>query len=235
MALFYCDTIPESAYFTLSEEESKHCLKTLRMRPGDHIDVTDGKGTLLECLIIDSAQNVCRLEILQKNTPPEKKKPCIHIASALTKNAGRMEFFIEKAVESGLTAFSPIVCKHSERTHFNAHRFHKIAVSAMKQSRQLFLPKINSPVTFDNFIKSFQIFEGQKFIAHQSDNTPHLFSAAEKGKDTLILVGPEGDFAKEEIASAIQMGFSIINLGANRLRTETAALFACFAMVCKNA
>ena len=137
-----------------------------------------------------------------------------------------MEWFVEKATEIGIDVFSPLKCRYSERKNINATRLEKIMVSAMKQSQKSELPQMDEMIQFEKFIK--QPFTEQKFIAH-CYNTPKtpLTQACKKNTNTLILIGPEGDFSEEEVAKAIEHGFAPISLGESRLRTETAALVAC--------
>ncbi|NLC49301.1 MAG: RNA methyltransferase, partial [Bacteroidales bacterium] len=150
----------------------------------------------------------------------------LHIAFAPTKKLDRMEWFVEKATEIGIDAFAPFQCRYSERKNINASRLEKIMVSAMKQSQKSRLPQFDEMIKFKDFVK--QPYSGQKFIAHCYDSAKSpLTHICKKSTDTLILIGPEGDFSEEEVAMAIENGFTAISLGESRLRTETAALVAC--------
>ncbi|MDD3875701.1 MAG: RsmE family RNA methyltransferase [Bacteroidales bacterium] len=229
MHLFYQNPIPEeNNIISLNEDESRHCLKTLRMSVNDTINLTDGEGSLFTCRIIEVNKTICLLEITDKKQNFNARSFRIHIAAAITKNLSRMEFFIEKAVELGIYSFTPLICQHSERTNFKPDRFLKIAVSAMKQSYNTHLPQINNLQKMTSFLNDISSFKNtQKFLAFQDDKSIHLSKRCTEGKDAIVLIGPEGDFSKDEIEIAIKNDFEIVNLGMNRLRTETAALYAC--------
>ena len=220
MNLFFLDKFDvESDIIALEEEESKHVVRTLRLKNGDSVNATDGNGTLFKCKIIDDYQKKCLLKVVQIEHN--------YIASSLTKNIARIEYFIEKAVEIGLDEFTPIAFKHSERVSYNEERLRKIAISAVKQSNNLYLPAINPLETFDAFLQKIKFSEAQKFMAYQTEKEHHLSLKIKPMKEVIVLIGPEGDFTTEEIENARLNGFEVVNLGNNRLRTETAALLSC--------
>ncbi len=209
----------------LTAEESRHCLKTLRLRKGDFIGLSDGKGAFFVCLIDGVVESRCIVTV--KNLyETQAVSPKIRVASALTKNAARMEFFLEKAVEVGIASFTPLKCKHSERSHFNKKRFEKIAISALKQSRNLFLPEIDDITDFHVFLKNHKETDALKLLAHKETDAPLLKELSPNKPEIIVLIGPEGGFSDEEIQEAKKLGYLVISLGKNRLRTETAALFA---------
>jgi len=220
--LFYQPGIPQGITY-LDAEESRHAIRVLRMSEGDPLTLTDGSGFFYTAQIAIADSKKCEFNILEKREV-KKRDFSIHIAIAPTKNADRMEWFVEKAVEIGVEEISFILCKNSERKTVNMDRIWKIAVSALKQSQQAWLPKINEVVPLNRIFNSPA---DQKFIAHvDSTNPKQLQSAALAAKKYLILIGPEGDFSPEELATAIQHGFVKVSLGAHRLRTETAGLVA---------
>ncbi len=222
MNLFYQPGIPEGIIY-LDAEESRHVVRVLRMNEGDQLNLTDGKGFFYFAKITNADPKKCQFKILDRKET-QKRNFYIHIAIAPTKNADRIEWFVEKAVEIGVDEISFILCKNSERKVINLERVEKIAVSAMKQSQQARLPKINEVVPFQKILNSPL---DQKFIAYvDSSNPKHLQSAAQLNKKYLILIGPEGDFSNEELELATQHGFEKVSLGTNRLRTETAGLVA---------
>ncbi len=209
---------------TLCEEESRHCIKVLRHKVGDTIHITNGNGTLYTCKLIDANPRGCVAEIEKAETAPAPKV-YLHIAVAPTKNTDRLEWFVEKAVEMGISEISPIICKRSERTALRIDRLQRIAVSACKQSLKYSLPIINEPMTFEQLVE--RTSEEQRFILHCLNTPkPHLFEAAKAKLSTIVLIGPEGDFAPEEIEKAHRKGFVECTLGEERLRTETAAMVA---------
>ena len=225
MNLFYIKDL-SGASIELNIEESRHCIKVLRLRKGDHIHLINGKGSLFEAVIQIPNPQACVLEILNEELHPINRSYHLTIALAPTKNIDRFEWFAEKATEIGIDRIVPLICKHSERKDLKIDRIEKILVSAMKQSGQLYLPELTKPITFKEF--TGQPFEGDKMIAHcESGNRQELKNAITPGRDVLILIGPEGDFDKTEIKDAATMGFIPVSLGESRLRTETAGLVAC--------
>lgn len=223
MSLFYQPRISDGM-FALDAEESRHATKVLRLLSGNQVNLTDGKGMFYQARIIDADSKKTTFEILSKKQAP-KRNYQIHIAISPTKNTDRIEWFVEKATEIGVDEISFIHCRNSERKTINLERIEKIAISALKQSQQAWMPKLNSIVPFK---ESISISAQQKFIAFVDEsNTIHLKSLIAPEKNYLVLIGPEGDFSKEELEIAIQHDFKKVSLGQNRLRTETAALAAC--------
>lgn len=221
MNLFYQPLIPEGVSY-LDEEESRHCIKVLRRRKDDELTITDGKGTLYEAIITNASSSRCEFRITKSHTSP-KKDYFIHVAVSPTKNADRLEWFTEKATEFGIDRITPLNCDHTERTFLKTERLSKVAVSAMKQSLNTYLPEIRPLTAFNDLIQRAD--EKEKFIAHVDITNPdHLFDLAAPKKSYLILIGPEGDFSTEELAAAASAGFKKVSLGQSRLRTETAAV-----------
>ena len=227
MLLFYTPTIESTAtIFTLDEAESKHAVKVLRLTVGDKLSLVDGKGIFFEAEITQAHPKKCELKIIS-STKENHTKPNIHIAIAPTKNNDRLEWFVEKSTEIGIAEITPLICQRSERKTLNIDRLEKTAISAMKQSLKATMPIINEPVFLKDFIKNAPKQKNQ-FIAHCLDNTEkHLMELCTKNEAALVLIGPEGDFTKEEIDLAIKNNFKPISLGKSRLRTETAGLVAC--------
>ncbi|MBT3250361.1 MAG: 16S rRNA (uracil(1498)-N(3))-methyltransferase [Candidatus Marinimicrobia bacterium] len=212
--------------YILSNDEAFHCQKVLRLQPEEKIFIVDGKGNLYYCNIVNYSKSLCNLDVIEHHMKWQKPKSGIHIAIAPTKNISRFEFFLEKSTEIGVTEFTPLLCRHSERTSVNINRMKKIIISAMKQSKQAILPKLNEPIVFNSFISKSN--DGKtKYIAHYERDNSSLFNAAKPGKPVLILIGPEGDFTAKEMTMAKESGFSSVSLGSSRLRTETAGIAAC--------
>ncbi|UKJ07704.1 16S rRNA (uracil(1498)-N(3))-methyltransferase [Solitalea lacus] len=225
MHLFYTPDIAGSSY-QLNEEESKHCVRVLRLTTGDIIYLIDGRGGFYKTEIIDAHPKRCALHVLEHIENYGKRNFYLHVAIAPTKNIERIEWFLEKATEIGIDEITPIICQRSERKEVKTERLNKIIVSAMKQSLKAFQPKLNESVDFKRFI--VQRSEKCKLIAHciESDRKS-LGQTYHKGQEVLVLVGPEGDFSEEEINFALQNDFKPVTLGESRLRTETAGLVAC--------
>jgi 16S rRNA (uracil1498-N3)-methyltransferase len=227
MHLFYTPDISSNTY-TLNEEESKHAIRVLRLATGDKIQLIDGIGGWYEAEITDANQKHCTVSIIETKKEVGKRKWNLHIAIAPTKNMDRLEWFVEKATEMGIDEISLIDCKNSERTIVKTERIKKVVISAVKQSLKAYLPKTNDVVDFKKLIASSKDFKGEKFIAHcNSTGLPHIKSLYKVRENALILIGPEGDFTLDEVKLALENGFKAIGLGESRLRTETAALYAC--------
>ncbi len=230
MQLFYSKDISLSGFCTLDAEESRHAVRVLRMREGDIINVTDGRGNLYRCRILQANDRACDVEVAEQEFSIPNSQFSIHLAVAPTKNPARMEWLVEKAVEIGVGEITLLQCDHSERTFLKTDRLEKLAVSAMKQSLHLTLPRINPAVSLHDWLNSqFSILNSQfKFIAHCEADKPRtpLAAAMQPGRDAVVLIGPEGDFSEEEIQQALAAGFQPVSLGPSRLRTETAALYA---------
>ncbi|GAB3015602.1 16S rRNA (uracil(1498)-N(3))-methyltransferase [Spirosoma pulveris] len=210
----------------LTEDDSRHAVKTLRLRAGDAITVTDGHGNQYAAVIHETDLRRCAFRIKAVQTTPPRPFS-IRICVAPTKNLDRIEWFVEKAVEVGIERISFFFGQHSERRVLKLERIEKIAIAAMKQSLQSFLPKLDDAVPFGEMLKT--IGDEQRFIAHLPANQPpvNLAKQATEAGQYVILIGPEGDFADNEIQQALTVGFQVVTLGPNRLRTETAALTAC--------
>lgn len=223
MHTFYSTNIYNNI-IVLDDVDSKHAIKVLRLKEGDKLAVVDGLGTKYYTKIIDANHKKTNLEIESKKV--FSKENSIIIALSPTKNKDRVEWFIEKATEIGMTDFYPIICDNSERRKLNVSRLEKKTISALKQSGRYWKSAINEQVNFKDFIKSVNI--ENKYIAHCSDHVhkEQLKSIVNKKKSQLILIGPEGDFTLEEIKLAEDLGFINISLGDNRLRTETAGIVA---------
>lgn len=230
MHLFYTPDITTDTY-TLNEEESKHCVRVLRLNEGDKIQLIDGVGGFYEAEITDNNPKRCSVKIIVHKKEVGKRNWQLHIAIAPTKSMDRLEWFVEKATEIGIDEVSLINSNNSERNIVKTERIQKVAISAIKQSLKAYLPKINAVVDYKKFIASKKDFKGEKFIAHcQSAGLPHIKSKYSPKQNALVLIGPEGDFTIEEVKFALENGFKEISLGESRLRTETAALYACTAL-----
>ncbi|MDA3779614.1 MAG: 16S rRNA (uracil(1498)-N(3))-methyltransferase [Bacteroidales bacterium] len=225
MHLFYTPDINEKIY-SLSEEESKHCMRVLRLKKNDKINLIDGKGGLYTARIIDTNPKKCILEVLEYIQEYRKKDFYLHIAIAPTKNIGRFEWFLEKATEIGIDEITPLLCEHSERKIIKLERLNKVITAAVKQSLKAYHPKINNLTKYSDFILANN--KGNKYIAHCEENAKHNLKDIYKANtDALILIGPEGDFSSKEIKQAKVNYFTEIGLGNSRLRTETAGIVAC--------
>lgn len=225
MIRFYAPDIAESGM--LPESDSGHCVRVLRMRAGDSIEVVDGSGNLYHCVLTDADPRGASVEIRSCESLPKTWGGTITIAIAPPKNADRMEWVVEKLTEIGVDRIVPLRCEHSERKSVNVERLRKIAVSAMKQSLKARCPEIPDTVPYDKFIEETP--EGDRYIAYCDKNIPRLLLSRlyRAGSDTCILIGPEGDFSPREIRQALDSGWQPVSLGDERLRTETAALVAC--------
>ena len=225
MNVFY---LPDAREGNVSfpEEESKHIVRVLRMREGDTFCVTNGKGSLFDAELIDAHPKRAMANLSNRRDGYDNRAFKLSIAIAPTKLNERTEWFLEKATEIGIDEIKLFASYHSERRVVNVDRFKKIVVAAMKQSVKSNMPIIEEMQTFENLVR--QDFSGQKFIAWIDEEVKdQLCNLYDKGSDVLVLIGPEGDFSKDEVELAKANGFVPVSLGEARLRTETAAIVAC--------
>jgi 16S rRNA (uracil1498-N3)-methyltransferase len=226
MHIFYTPDI-ESTQYTLSGEESKHCSRVLRLQKKDLVHLVDGKGGLFVAEILDDHPKRTVLQVLDAQLEYQKRNHHLHIAIAPTKNMDRLEWFLEKATEIGIDEITPIICERSERKEVKTERLEKVVVAAMKQSLKAYSPRINEPIAIQKFISKADT--DFKYIAHcLPHDKQEIKNSFSQHQSYTILIGPEGDFSEIEINNALQSGFLPITLGNSRLRTETAALQACF-------
>jgi len=217
-----------SEFISLSEDESKHAIRVLRLTIGDQVEIVDGKGTRAIAEVTSDHAKRCELSIVSRTLEKSSRNFHLHIAVAPTKNIERIEWFLEKATEIGIDEITLLDCEHSERTTVKAERLEKVAISAMKQSQQSWLPVINEMISFDKFVMSANA--DVKLIAHCEEGSKNPISGFSfSGKRVLVLIGPEGDFSRAEIETALGNHFTAVSLGETRLRTETAALYAVIA------
>jgi 16S rRNA (uracil1498-N3)-methyltransferase len=223
MHIFFTPDITES-FYELSPEEAKHAVKVLRLKTGDRLYLADGKGHRYLSEIETIGGKTCRVNILETEYA-EPNDFCVEIAIAPPKTAARLEFMLEKLTELSADKIVLFRSANSERNKVNQERLQKILIAGLKQSQNFYLPKLVSMPTFNEYIS--ESFDGQRFIAHCYENDKKSLKVlAQAGKNIQIMIGPEGDFRPEEIQSALKAGFDEISLTRQRLRTETAALYA---------
>lgn len=224
MHLFYAPDIETTGL--LPEEEAAHCLRVLRLREGDPVEVTDGRGTFFEGTLAEVGKRAVRVELGKRTEWQKTWAIDLHLAVAPTKNMDRMEWLCEKACEIGLDRLTFLECRYSERRSLKTDRLRKILVSAMKQSLKGALPWLEEMTPFEQFVKAER--PGRKFIAHchEGSKLPLATVSLPQGSACTVLIGPEGDFSEEEVALAAAHGYEPVSIGRSRLRTETAALAA---------
>lgn len=225
LSFFFEESFPDSNQFILSENSSRHIVQVLRMKEGELIQLTNGKGYTLTAEIILPHKKSTEVKIIERTFIPQRE-PKVTIAISFIKNAGRFEWFLEKATEIGVSQIIPLLCTRTEKTHFREERMKTILVSAILQSRQAWLPELCAPVPIMELIKNKSY--SQKFIAHclDEEKTELKDVVTNALSPKIILVGPEGDFTKEEIEAALVQAYQPVSLGETRLRTETAGLVA---------
>lgn len=234
MQLFYLPNInsahPQAEF---PKMESQHIVKVLRKKVGDNIKVTNGKGDVFTCQITNAHHKACKINITAHKHYSKSHNYYLHMLVAPTKSNDRFEWFLEKATEIGIDEITPILTDNAERKHIKIDRYQKIVLSAMKQSLQYHLPKINSMTPFSELLN---IEGNQKYIAHCHSELyrESLFEKIKANQKIILCIGPEGDFSINEVKLAVEHGFDAVSLGANRLRTETAAITACHSVFIKN-
>ena len=226
MQVFYAPDISGKSH-ALDENESKHIVRVMRMKRGDPVKVIDGKGNMYEGAIAEPDQKRCIIEVHSVHRDFERRNYRLHIAISPLKNPERFEWFVEKAVEIGIDEITPLICKNTEKTGIKRDRIRNIIISAMKQSLKAMEPIINLPVNFPDFISAKH--DGILMIAHCHSEMKRkkISDAYQKGENAVILIGPEGDFSRDETVAAMSNFFTQIHFGTSRLRTETAGIAAC--------
>lgn len=234
MIQFFAPDIADTG--VLPESDSQHAVRVLRLKEGDELFVVDGKGHRYRCRLVEPHPKHALVAIEETFDAPLPWSFNLTVAVAPTKNNDRMEWLTEKLTEIGFNRLTPLLCRHSERKDIKTARLEKIAVAAMKQSLKTALPQIDRITPFAEFVAEVKDTDSQLFIAYCDPSTPRrqLFKEIIPGRDAVILIGPEGDFSPEEIKLALDAGFIPVTLGDNRLRTETAALYAATAVQLAN-
>ena len=207
----------------LDEDTSRHVVQVLRMKVGELLNLTDGKGNLIACEIAEEHKKHCTVLINETRYKAQSTRR-VSVAISLIKNTNRFEWFLEKATEIGVSEIIPLICERTEKEKFRFDRMNGICVSAMLQSQQVWLPVLHEPTEFWKGVK--EVSAQQKFIAHCDAGLKTQLTSQPINQSTCILIGPEGDFTIAEIQQALQNNFAPVSLGDTRLRTETAGVVA---------
>jgi len=221
LPFFYISDDASAHEITLGEDTSRHIVQVLRMKTGEQLNLTDGKGQLITASITSEHKKHCTVVVVNRSHEPEIQ-PRTSIAISLLKNPSRFEWFLEKATEIGIREIIPLITARTEKEKFRADRMQTICTSAMLQSRQCWLPVLHQPAPIDQVIR--QASQPLKFIAHCEDRPRGPLWQQDRSQDMLLLIGPEGDFTTAEIDQALEAGFIPVTLGNTRLRTETAGI-----------
>ena len=218
---------------SLPEEEAKHIVRVLRMKEGDMINLMDGRGSFYQAEITLADNHHCLYRIVTEEKQERAWSGSVHLAVAPTKLNDRMEWLAEKATEIGWDRVTFLDCRFSERRSIKTDRIERIVQSAVKQSHKAWMPVVDDMTPFGVFVRQMGLRPGadddgvQRFICHcYEGEKPHLKDVLVKGKDAIVMIGPEGDFSLDEVQMAMEHGFRPVSLGKSRLRTETAALVA---------
>jgi len=225
MMIFFHENLLQDS-ITLFSEESKHITKSMRLKEGANIWITDGKGTLAKGTITSIFKDICTVEINERVFQDRSARKQLHLAVAPTKNPDRMEWMVEKAIEIGVSQISFVICNRSERKHLDLNRLRRIAIAALKQSQGTWLPELKT-ISFSQFLDESSAFIANKYIAccDDKEESIEISHLQYDHKNTVFLIGPEGDFTPQEVLAAKEHGFQLVSLGEKTLRTETAALF----------
>jgi 16S rRNA (uracil1498-N3)-methyltransferase len=234
LPLFYIsDVVTGQPEIGLDEDTSKHIVNVLRMKKGEQLHLTNGKGVILLTSITDDHKKRCRVTVVKEEFIVKTGRKT-SIAISLLKNNSRFEWFLEKATELGISEIIPLICDRTEKQHFRYDRMQSILVSAMLQSQQAWLPVLHQPVGFGQLLKQEDVIDNtQKFIAHCVPGTKQSLAAMVNASlpSQIILIGPEGDFTNEEISFATEHYYIPVTLGETRLRSETAGMVAAVLLV----
>jgi 16S rRNA (uracil1498-N3)-methyltransferase len=222
---YFYITPPTDGFIRIDEAEAKHLVKVLRYVVGDVLYFTDGRGMRYTARLESTDYFDCFARIENQEIEFGKRPYHLHIGISPTKNMDRFEWFLEKSTEIGIDEITPMICSRSERKDFRTDRLDKILVSAMKQSSQCYLPKLNPVTPFQHLMNSTH---DQRFICHLDKEHPlSLGKKCHPGGSVLLMIGPEGDFTPDELNLAKEHSLHCVALGPTRLRTETAGVVAC--------
>jgi 16S rRNA (uracil1498-N3)-methyltransferase len=226
LPFFYIsEYVPSQKEIVLDEDTSRHVVQVLRMKEGEKLNLTDGKGSLISSEIADAHKKHCSVKIIDSQLTAHGSRK-VTIAISLLKNTSRFEWFLEKATEIGISEIIPLICERTEKQKFRFDRMKGICISAMLQSQQTWLPVLHEARQF-NHLAIEQFDDQQKYIAHcEESGKKNNLSTFQSLNHSTILVGPEGDFTKQEIELALQNNFIPVSLGETRLRSETAGVVA---------
>ncbi|MCW3107455.1 MAG: rRNA ((1498)-N(3))-methyltransferase [Segetibacter sp.] len=219
--IFFLDTFSSEDILTLNEDTSKHVVQVLRMKVDERLQLTDGAGNLLTAQILDEHKKKCTVKIIERQVIARKQRE-VCVAISLLKNASRFEWFLEKATEIGVTEIIPLLCERTEKQHFRYDRMKQIVISAMMQSKQAWLPVLHEPTMISKIIQGSNY--DTKLIAHCEEEMKTSVTDFRKQPSVQILIGPEGDFTRDEISLALANKYEPVSLGETRLRTETAGV-----------
>ena len=221
--MFFVDQFPSEDLVNLTEETSRHVVQVLRMLPGEKIQLTDGQGNISTSVIVEAHKKKATVRIVNRNAIPKRSND-VCIAISLLKNSHRFEWFLEKATEIGVSQIYPLLCERTEKQHFRYDRMKQILISAILQSKQVWLPVLHPPTAFTQLVDATSY--NTKLIAHCGDEIKQPLGVFSKQNSVQILIGPEGDFSTREIDLALSKNFQPVTLGSTRLRTETAGIVA---------
>ncbi len=209
----------------LDDNTAKHVGLVLRKKEGDQIQLTNGRGGAALATIVSATKKQVMVSLSACRQMPVAEGRKTAIAIAPVKNAGRFEWFLEKAAELGIQDIFLLQTQRMEKAHFRMDRLQQILVSAMLQSQQYWLPTLHVLGTIEEVLANHQYQHA--FVAHCIEQEKMPLTKALQGCDeAIIFIGPEGDFTPGEVMACEAAGCRAVSLGNTRLRTETAAMAA---------
>lgn len=220
---FYSPVLPDGSTLELDADTSHHVAQVLRMKAGEELKLTDGLGQLVHAKLLSVAKKACVVSVEHRTKHPQQGR-MLQLAIAPVKNTSRFEWFIEKATELGVQRIIPIITQRTEKERLRIDRLRQVAIAAMLQSQQVWLPQIEDPVSLGSLIKEWQERSIQRLIAHCLESERTSIAHLKLSDSVGLMIGPEGDFTSDEIGMAISAGFQPVQLGNTRLRTETAGV-----------
>ena len=218
----------ENNRFTLTEEDTYHITKVMRMVKDDKIEVVYQENTYI-CKIV-SLSPLVEAEIVEEIKNNQELKTQVTIVQSLVKEQ-KMDYILQKTVELGVDKIIPYcasrsVIKINEKKDKKIERWKSILKEAAEQSKRIKIPEITNPINLSNLVKlsDYDI----KFLCtvnESSQNLKKVLSNMVSGAKILFVIGPEGGFTPEEEKVMMENGFLSISLGNSVLRTETASTF----------
>ncbi|MDZ7339132.1 MAG: 16S rRNA (uracil(1498)-N(3))-methyltransferase [candidate division KSB1 bacterium] len=214
----------------LVEQEWHHLQVVQRARPGHRFFAVDGRGRCYHCELVAASPSRGEAKIIAWNTGVGEPRVCLTIAASPLRGE-RFDLLVEKCTELGVTRFVPMTTARTVRfAGTRVDRWRRVALAAMKQCGRSVWPEVADPVPFAEVVAHLSC-SGPRLIAHEAAGALPLLQAVKQWEagsfpEALVLVGPEGGFADEEMSTAVSQGFVPVSLGPRRLRSETAAIVA---------
>ena len=221
LRLFVPSTQATGGRVCISGSELRH-LRTLRLGPGDVLVVFDEQGAEHEVRLERMGGREASASIVATTRPAREPRVALVLAPALLKGT-KMDLVVEKATEIGVARIAPLRSRYTIGAG-HPERWRRIALAAAKQSGRTAVPAVDAAVPLTDLVR--QPWPGVRLICWEGERSARLSTLPPRAEAAIVVVGPEGGFAKEEVEEARAHGFTVVGLAPRILRAETAALVA---------